>query len=105
MPTNPVMDREHELQSTGNNRLRALDAARGQAVVRDKVMTDDDQVARRSLFDKYSKVSGRVDRLEPSVITMMYKEFKGPSTYYPNIGLFFNEFALVYAAVMKPSKP
>ena len=28
---------------------------------------------------------------------MIYKEYKDKSTFYPGLGIFFNEFALFYA--------
>jgi len=57
--------------------------------------------ATTGLFQKYTTLGPTVNALEPSIISMMYKEFKGPNTFYPNIGLFFNEFALVYACTIK----
>ncbi len=53
--------------------------------------------AKAAVHDRYKSIGYIVDRLEPAVISMMYKEYKGPSTFYPNVGLFFNEFALIYA--------
>lgn len=53
--------------------------------------------AKAALHDRYKIVPIIVDRLEPAVISMMYKEYKGARTFYPNIGLFFNEFALIYS--------
>jgi len=56
------------------------------------------------LYQKYKTLSPFVDRFEPPTITQMYKEYKGPSTYYPTLGLFFNEFALIYSATMNGTK-
>lgn len=64
----------------------------------------EDQASSKGLYDKYVSLTETVNALEPSIISMVYKEFKGPNTFYPNIGLFFNEFALVYACSIK-SKP
>lgn len=55
---------------------------------------------RQGLYEKYKNLSAFVDSLEPSVITMMYKEYKNSYTFYPNIGLFFNEFALIYSSTV-----
>jgi hypothetical protein len=56
------------------------------------------------LYEKYKTIHQYIDKLEPSVITMMYKEFKQENTFYPNIGVFFNEFALVYSANLNSKK-
>jgi len=52
------------------------------------------------LYEKYKSLGAFVDALEPSVITMMYKEYKNNYTFFPNIGLFFNEFSLIYTSNM-----
>lgn len=57
-----------------------------------------DDLKGQGLYEKYQTLSNYVDRLEPAVITMMYKDYKSSATFYPNVGLFFNEFALVYSA-------
>jgi hypothetical protein len=56
------------------------------------------------LYEKYKRLNQYVDKLEPAVITMMYKEFKNGSTFYPNVGLFFNEFALIYSSSIHINK-
>lgn len=61
--------------------------------------------AKASLHDRYKSIGTLVDRLEPAVISMMYKEYKGPSTFYPNVGLFFNEFALIYSVNSNAKRP
>ena len=55
---------------------------------------------KRGLFKKYTDLHQLIDRLEPAVITRMYKEFKNGHTFFPNLGIFFNEFALVYSATV-----
>ena len=57
-----------------------------------------------SLYYKYVNLSSTIDRLEPATITQLYKEHSGPATFYPNIGIFFNEFALIYAVTLNSSK-
>jgi hypothetical protein len=57
-----------------------------------------------SLYQKYIHLSHKIDRLEPATITQLYKEHSGPATFYPNIGIFFNEFALIYAVTLNSSK-
>jgi len=42
-----------------------------------------------------------IESLEPIVVSMIYKEYKNESTFFPNLGIFFNEFALIYTAVNK----
>jgi hypothetical protein len=56
------------------------------------------------LYEKYKSLGPFVQRFEPPTITMMYKEYKGPMTFYPTLGLFFNEFALMYTATMNNTK-
>ena len=34
--------------------------------------------------------------LEPAVVSMVYKAYKSKHTFYPGLGIFFNEFALFY---------
>lgn len=60
-----------------------------------------EEEARRTLYQKYVALGPYVSQLEPSIISMMYKEYNGPNTFYPNIGLFFNEFALIYSCMSK----
>lgn len=60
-------------------------------------LSDDRSESFRGLYTRYSGLTDYVDRLEPAVITAMYKDQKDASTFYPNVGLFFNEFAFVYA--------
>jgi len=38
-----------------------------------------------------------VEKLEPNAIAMIYKEYKQENTFYPGLGIFFNEFALFYS--------
>jgi hypothetical protein len=57
-----------------------------------------------NLYKKYVNLSSKIDRLEPSTITQLYKEHSGPATFYPNIGIFFNEFALIYAVTLNSTK-
>jgi len=59
---------------------------------------------RHALFSHYEMLSTHIDTLEPSTVTSMYKEYKGASTFYPTIGIFFNEFALVYSVSMNRNK-
>lgn len=56
------------------------------------------------LFAKYEALLPKVEALEPSVVSMMYKEVKSPFTFYPNVGIFFNEFALCYCASLNSTK-
>ena len=58
----------------------------------------------QGLYEKYTTIGSFVDKLEPVVISMMYKEFKNDSTFYPNLGIFFNEFALIYSATLNITK-
>lgn len=57
-----------------------------------------------NLYKKYLHLNSKIDRLEPATITQLYKEHSGPSTFYPNIGIFFNEFALIYAVGLNSKK-
>lgn len=52
--------------------------------------------AKAGLHDKYRALAAYVDKLEPAAISLMYKEYKSAHTFYPTLGLFFNEFALAY---------
>lgn len=63
-----------------------------------------EQQARQGLHDKYKALLAYVDKLEPSSISLMYKEYKGVHTFYPSLGLFFNEFALAYATNANQNK-
>ena len=56
------------------------------------------------LYEKYKNLVPYVERIEPSSITMMYKEYKSKTTFYPNIGLFFNEFALIYSTNLQSTR-
>lgn len=57
----------------------------------------DAPTAREGLHDKYKHLAAYIEKLEPSTVTQMYKEYKSANTFFPNLGLFFNEFALVYS--------
>jgi|LakMenE01Jun11ns_1017448.scaffolds.fasta_scaffold6951308_1 hypothetical protein len=48
------------------------------------------------VYKKYTHLVNHVSKLETSTITTIYKEHKGPYTFYPIWGLFFNEFAIGY---------
>jgi hypothetical protein len=67
-------------------------------------MRDADDKSRANLYSKYLALFKTVERLEPSTITMMYKEYNNASTFYPHIGIFFNEFALVYCSNLHLNK-
>lgn len=56
------------------------------------------------MYKKYSKLHTIIERLEPAVITMMYKEIKNGNVFFPNLGIFFNEFALVYSSSINVNK-
>lgn len=56
------------------------------------------------LYAKYDSLPKTIERLEPAAIAQLYKEYKSPCTFFPNIGLFFNEFALVYASTLNVTK-
>lgn len=48
------------------------------------------------LYEKYTNLPRHIDRLEPTSVAHIFKEYKGPMTFYPHIGIFFHEFALGY---------
>ena len=48
------------------------------------------------LYKKYTDLGPYIDRFEPSVITNIYKEIKAGRNFFPNLGIFFNEFSLFY---------
>jgi len=56
------------------------------------------------LCDRYKQLGKFIDKLEPVVISLMYKEYKGENTFFPTLGIYFNEFALFYTANQKVSK-
>ena len=60
--------------------------------------------AQKGLYEKYAALVRTIDKLEPAAITLLYKEYRGPCTFFPNLGIFFNEFALVYAVTLNASK-
>lgn len=49
------------------------------------------------LYHKYKLLSQKIEKLEPNTIAMIYKEYKDPMTFFPNLGIYFNEFALFYS--------
>lgn len=57
------------------------------------------------LYEHYGYLGAYVAKLEPTVITQMYKDFKSEKTFYPNVGIFFNEFALIYSANAHAGRP
>jgi hypothetical protein len=67
-------------------------------------MSREQPTAREGLHDKYKALAHYVDKLEPSAISLMYKEYKSAQTFYPTLGIFFNEFALVYATSSNQNK-
>jgi hypothetical protein len=68
-------------------------------------MTKDvSEKSRHDMFQKYKTLQSHLDHLEPPVITSMYKEYKSAATFYPTVGVFFDEFALVYACSLHSSK-
>jgi len=54
------------------------------------------QLDRQFLYEKYIHLIRYVDRLEPTYVASIFKDYKGPNTFYPQIGLFFSEFAVAY---------
>lgn len=56
------------------------------------------------LYRKYEHIQATVQHLEPSTVSMMYKEVQHAHTFFPNVGLFFNEFALCYCASLNTNK-
>jgi len=60
--------------------------------------------AHQGLYEKYASLARFVDKLEPSTVTSIYKEHKNAQTFYPGLGIFFNEFALVYASNTNKTK-
>ena len=53
--------------------------------------------SKKGLYEKYLHLLTKIEKLEPNIIAMLYKEYKNRQTFYPNLGLFFNEFALIYS--------
>lgn len=53
-------------------------------------------VVHKDLYEKYENLAAYVHALEPTIVAQIFKEYKGPNTFYPNCGLFFHEFALGY---------
>lgn len=50
------------------------------------------------LHKKYITLSSVIEKLEPNMVAMMYKEYKNNNiSFFPNLGIFFNEFALIYS--------
>lgn len=59
-------------------------------------MTKKTYAANAQIYKKYTHLVNHVSKLETNAIMTIYKEHKGPSTFYPLWGLFFNEFAIGY---------
>lgn len=54
------------------------------------------QLDKQYLYERYMHLVKYVHRLEPTYVASVFKDYKGPNTFYPHIGLFFSEFAVAY---------
>lgn len=53
-------------------------------------------VIHKDIYEKYEALPPYVHKLESTTVAQIFKECKGPNTFYPHCGLFFHEFALGY---------
>lgn len=58
--------------------------------------TNTNDALHKDLYEKYEQLPKYVHSLEPIVVAQIFKESKGPNTFYTFSGLFFHEFALGY---------